>query len=330
MLWSPERNKRVRCLLCARRCSIPEGQKGFCNVRINKDGKLYTLTFGKFVTVNVDPIEKKPFFHYYPGSKSLSIASPGCNMRCKFCCNWRISQIDKVKGRSYTPEEIVKLANKNKCKTIAYTYTEPTLMFEFIYRAGKLAHRYNIKNVIVTNGYMSVDAVKKISRVLDAAVVDVKASLDPEFYKNYMEVPRIEPIYDCIKQLHKQRIFLEITNLIVPEIGDSFELNDKLASWIAEISSEIPYHVLRFMPEYQLKDLPPTPIKTLERMIDDANRRGLRYVYIGNVFGHEAESTYCFNCRQLLVKRTGFYIEQDNLVDERCPYCGFRINIVTS
>jgi len=329
MLWESLKNKKVKCYLCARKCVIDNGKRGFCGVRENREGKLFTLVFGKLTVVDVDPIEKKPLFHYYPGSKALSIATVGCNFRCSFCCNAALSQSTKIVGENYTPEQIVQLANEKGCRVIAYTYNEPTMQFEFAYRTGKLAHRYNIKNVFVTNGYMTEDAVKKISRVLDAAVIDVKASLDPEFYLKYMGVQKIDPIYECILQMKKQRIFIEITDLIVPTIGDSLEMTSRLTDWIVnELDADVPFHVLRFSPAYKLIHLPPTPVSTLEKHIDVARRNGLRYVYIGNVWGHENENTYCFNCGKLLIKRRGYFIEEINLVNSRCPACGFRINVV--
>lgn len=332
MLWEKERNG-VRCNLCARYCFITKGKRGFCRVRINKDNILYTLNYGKLVAVNVDPIEKKPFFHFYPGSKSLSIAAAGCNFRCQFCDNSQISQgvdeqAESVEGKKYTPEEIVKLAEKNNCKSIAYTYTEPTIFFEFAYKTAKLAKRSNIMNVFVTNGYITDDAIKKISKYLDAAVVDVKASLDPEFYKKFMSVPSVKPIYGALKQMKKQRIHVEITNLIIPQIGDNMELCQKLAEHVSNLKSSIPFHVIQFHPSYKLMELPPTPTSTLERCVAEARRAGLRYVYIGNVAGHDDENTYCYNCRELLIKRFGTTIEETNLVKQRCPQCGTNIDIL--
>jgi len=313
---------------------VAKGKRGFCRVRVNKDNILYTLNYGKLIAVNVDPIEKKPFFHFYPGSKSLSIATVGCNFRCQFCDNWEISQsvdeqAESVKGKKYTPEEIVKLAEKNNCKSIAYTYTEPTIFFEFAYRTAKLAKRSNIMNVFVTNGYITDEAIKKISKFLDAAVVDIKASLDPEFYKKFMSVPDVQPIYDALKQIKKQRIFLEITNLIIPQIGDNIELCRKFAEHInTNLNPSIPFHVIQFHPSYKLMELPSTPTSTLEKCVAEARKMGLRYVYMGNVPGHEDENTYCYNCRELLVKRFGMNIEKINLVKERCPNCGANIDIL--
>ena len=333
MMWELERNG-IRCGLCARRCFIAKGKRGFCLVRINKDNTLYTLNYGKLVAVNVDPIEKKPFFHFHPGSKSLSIASEGCNFRCQFCCNWEISQrvdeqSESVRGGSYTPEDIVKMAEDNGCKSIAYTYTEPTIFFEFAYDTAKLAKRSNISNIFVTNGYMTEETVKKISKYLDAAVVDVKASLDSEFYKKFMSVPNVNPIYGTLKQLKKQRIFFEITNLIIPQIGDNVELCRKFAEYTSSsLGADVPLHLIQFHPNHKLMELPPTPVSTLERCAAEARKMGLRYVYIGNVAGHDDENTYCHNCRELLIKRSGSSVEEINLVNDRCPNCGFTIHII--
>lgn len=333
MLWEKERNG-VRCILCARRCFISKEKKGFCQVRVNKDNTLYTLNYGKLVAVNVDPIEKKPFFHFLPGSTALSIAAAGCNFKCQFCNNSEFSQSlykdsDTIPGKDYTPEQVVELAEKNNCKSIAYTYTEPTMFFEFAYKTAKMAKRNNIMNVFVTNGYMTDDAIKKISKYMDAVVVDIKASLDPEFYKKFMSVDDVQPIYDCLKQIKKQRIPLEITNLIIPQIGDSIELSNKLAEHInTHLNSSVPLHILQFQPSHKLMELPPTPIATLERCVMEARKKGLRYVYIGNVAGHDDENTYCYNCRELIVKRFGAGVQEINMTGDRCPYCGANIDIV--
>lgn len=333
MMWHKERNG-IRCDLCARRCFIAKNKRGFCLVRLNKDNKLYSLNYGKLVSVNIDPIEKKPLFHFYPGTKSLSIATVGCNFRCQFCCNWNISHAidstkEKIEGEEYTPEQIVKMAEDNDCKSISYTYTEPTIFFEFAYRTAKFAHRSNILNTFVTNGYMTEDAIKKISKYLDAVTVDFKASGDPEFYKKFMSVPDVKPIFDSLKQMKKQRIFIEITNLIVPQIGDDIGSCIKLAQWVSsELNSNVPFHILQFFPNHKLLELPPTPTATLEKCIEESRRTGLRYVYIGNVFDHPDENTYCYNCRELLIKRSGASVKKINLVKERCPVCGSKINVL--
>lgn len=329
MLWHKERNG-VRCDLCSRRCFIPKDKTGFCNVRLNKDNILYALNYGKIVSINIDPVEKKPLFHFYPGSKALSISSNGCNFKCPFCCNPDISQeFSKIEGKEYTPEDIVELAEKNNCKVISYTYTEPTIFFEFAYRTAKLAHRSNILNSFVTNGYMTEEAIKKIFKYLDVATVDFKASADPEFYKKFLAVPNVKQIFNNLKQMKKQRIFLEITNLIIPQIGDDVEKCRKLAEWInTELQSDIPFHIIQFFPSHNMLQLPPTPVSTLEKCMDVSRAAGLRYVYIGNVPGHEAENTYCHNCREPLILREGIRVKKINLSKDRCPNCGVKTNVL--
>lgn len=330
MFWAKERNK-VRCNLCARRCLIPDGKMGFCLVRENRSNKLYTLNYGKLVATHVDPVEKKPLFHFYPGATTFSIACRGCNFRCQFCQNWQIShdtpseQIEK----EHTPEEIVRMAEKNNCRAISYTYTEPTIYFEFAFRTAKLAHRGNIKNIFVTNGYIAEDAVKKIAKYLDAATVNFKGSGDPETMKRFSAVADTTPMFECLKQMKKQRIHIEITNLIIPQVGDNIEQCRRLAQWVStELGSEIPFHVLQFHPDYKLTELPLTPVATLERCIEEARKTGLRHVYIGNVPGHVDENTYCYNCRELLIERAGGMVKKNSLLKDRCPNCGVRINVV--
>lgn len=332
LFWHKERNG-VRCELCARRCFIPKDKLGFCNVRKNVDNELFTLNFGKIVGLNIDPIEKKPLFHFYPGSKALSFGSPGCNFSCNFCINYELSNlekkpIEKIKCKEFSLEQIVKLAEKERVTSIAYTYTEPTIFYEFMLKCCRLARRANIKNVVVTNGYMGSEAAKKIVKYLDAIVVDFKASGDPEFYKKFMGVSDIKPIFNFLKILSKHNIHVEISDLIVPQVGDNLEEVKKLAQWISsELGSEIPFHVLRFFPSFKLLELSATPVKTLERALDEARNAGLRFVYIGNVPGHKDANTYCFNCGELLIKREGYKVRKVSLVDDRCQNCGMRINL---
>jgi len=328
MLWHRE-GKKIRCELCARRCLIPEGEQGFCKVRINKKGTLYTINYGKIVSMDVDPVEKKPLYHFYPGSPTLSLSSVGCNFKCQFCLNWEISQAEKITGKNYTPDEIVKIANQKGIKIIAYTYTEPTIFFEFAYRVSRVAKRYNIKNVFVTNGYITSDAIKKIGKYLDAVTVDFKASGNPEFYKKYMAVPDVEPIFESIKNFHKHRVFIEISNLIIPKIGDDPTDNHKLAEWIIDnLDSSEPYHLLGFSPCYKMVDLPPTNLDILEKFAMDAQDVGLRYPYVGNIWGTRFENTYCYNCGNLVIERTGMFINKIELEKDRCPNCGFKINVI--
>ncbi len=328
MLWSKE-GKNIRCFLCARRCLIPEGSAGFCRVRINKKGTLYTKNYGKIVSMDVDPIEKKPLFHFYPGSSTLSLSSVGCNFKCLFCLNWEISQSKAIKGKTYKPDDIIKIANKKDIKIIAYTYTEPTIFFEFAYRVARLAKRYNIKNVFVTNGYLTSDAIKKIGKYLDAVTVDLKASGNPEFYKKYMGVPKVEPIYEALKNFQKHRVFIEISNLIVPGIGDGPADNHKLVEWIIDnLGSSVPYHLLGFTPCFKMTDVPPTSLGVLENFAEDASNVGLRYPYVGNIWGSKFENTYCYNCRQPVIERTGIFVNEIHVDEDRCPECGFKINII--
>lgn len=328
MLWIKE-GKKIRCDLCARRCLIPEEELGFCGVRVNKKETLYSKNFGRIVSLNIDPIEKKPLFHFLPGSQTLSLASVGCNFKCQFCLNWEISQTEKITGDIYSPEDIIKIVNDKNIKIIAFTYTEPTVFFEFAYKVARIAKRYNKKTVFVTNGYLSSGAIKKIGKYLDAVTVDVKASLDPNFYKKYMSVPDVEPIFEALQNFEKHRVFIEISNLIIPGIGDDSRFHHELADWIiSNLNSSIPYHLLRFTPAYKMLDTPSTPVETLEKFINDAKKTGLRYVYIGNFWGHKSENTYCYNCGNTVIERTGFYINKINLNEDRCPNCGFKINVV--
>lgn len=329
LLWSRESGK-VRCELCAWRCLIPNDESGICGVRINQKGVLYSKNYGKIVYMDQQPIEKLPMFHFYPGSETISLASFGCNMKCKFCINSDISQKDAGRGDKYTPEEVIKLANKKGVKVVAFTYTEPTVNFEFIFKVARLAKRYNIKTVLVTNGYMTSDAIKKIGKYLDAVTVDVKASLDPEFYKNYMGVEDVNPIFTALKSFKKHRVFIEISNLIVPEVGESREFNQKFLDWIINnLDSSIPYHILAFTPSNKMTDLPLTTPDKLEKFTMDAKRVGLRYIYIGGeIIGGDFENTYCYNCGAPLIERTMSMITKTSLEGNRCSNCKSKIDIV--
>lgn len=329
LLWSRESGK-VRCELCAWRCLIPEGESGICGVRANKKGTLLSKNYGKIVYIDEQPIEKLPMFHFYPGSKTLSLASYGCNMRCKFCINADISQVKRMKGEKHTPEGIIKLANKKRIKVIAFTYTEPTVNFEFVFKTARLAKRYNIKTAFVTNGYLTSDAIKKIGKYLDAVTVDIKASGDPEFYKKYMGVDNVKPIFAALKSFKKHRVFTEISNLIVPEVGDKREFNQELLDWVINnLDSSIPYHLLSFTPAYKMQNFLQTDLEKLEKFAVDAKKVGLRYIYINSEWGgSDYENTYCYNCGVPVVTRTGFMVNKINLIGNRCPNCGFKIDVV--
>lgn len=329
VLWEPVSNKVVKCNLCHRRCLIVPGAYGACGVRFNHDGKLYTLVYGMLTAANPDPIEKKPLMHFHPGSCVLSISTVGCNFYCKFCQNWLLSQSrrDRVYGELYTPDEVVEEAVSRGCEGISYTYNEPTVFFEFMFDVAVLAKKKGLFNTMVTNGYMTPEAIKLLGSLIDAATVDFKASGNVEFYRKYMGVPQSEPIYESLIEMKKQGWWIEITDLIIPGIGDSEEDLARLAEWIAaNLDPETPFHLLRFHPEYMLNNIPPTPVKTLEKLAEIAFKKGLKHVYLGNVWGHKLENTFCPSCGSLVVERRGFYISRWGLTkDFKCPRCNYTL-----
>jgi pyruvate formate lyase activating enzyme len=329
MLYEKLENRKAKCNLCGRRCTINDNGVGFCLVRKNEGGTLFSLVYAKAISAGIDPVEKKPLSHFNPGASVVSIATIGCNFRCQFCDNWMISQEKKVAGTHFPPQNVVKAARDNGCLGISYTYTEPTVFFEYAYETAKLAHQVGFFNTFVTNGYMTPEAVKTVAPYLDAATVDFKGGGDPDFYKSYSSVPSIEPIYAALKEMKRNDIHVEITNLVIPKIGDSIEKVSELATWIRNnLGKDTPLHLLRFHPDYQMTTTPSTSIETLEKAYAAAKSAGLNYVYIGNVPGHPSENTYCPNCNELLIKRFSFEITRWSLVkDMRCPVCGQEIPI---
>ena len=330
MLYEQLSEDRVRCNLCGRRCFIQEGAVGFCKVRKNISGRLYSLNYARACSANVDPIGKKPLSHFHPGSLVMSIATVGCNFRCQFCDNWVVSQEEEIKGRDLPPEDVVRLAEEYHCQGISYTYTEPTIFFEYAYDTAILAHEEGLFNTFVTNGYMTAEAVKTISPYLDAATVDFKGGGDPEFYRKFSSVPTVEPIYVSLKEMKRNNIHIEVTNLIVPNIGDSTERIRELAGWISEnLGKDTPFHLLRFHPNYRLDNIRSTEPRTLEEAYQVSREAGLNYVYLGNLTGHRYENTYCPSCHELLVKRFSFEIVSWRITeDKRCPNCGEIIPIL--
>ena len=333
-LWEPVEGKPgyVRCNLCHRRCIIAPGRYGVCGVRKNVNGKLYVLVYGLLTAMNLDPIEKKPLMHFYPGSQVLSISTVGCNFFCRFCQNWEISQSRLEKGlygRYVEPEKIVETALKYGADGITYTYNEPTIFFELMYDTAKLAKRHGLFNTMVTNGYMTEEAVRELAPYMDAATVDFKGGGNREFYRRYMGVPDPEPIYGTLLAMKKAGWWIEVTNLVVPKVGDREEDIRRLARWIVDnLGDETPFHLLRFHPDYKMLDFPPTPVETLEKLAETARAEGLKYVYIGNVWGHPLENTYCPKCGYPVIERYGFTITAWRLTsDNRCPRCGYPINI---
>jgi pyruvate formate lyase activating enzyme len=329
MLYEKIENGKIKCNLCSRRCLIPDGLTGFCRVRKNVSGVLYSLNYAKAVAANVDPIGKKPLSHFHPGALVMSIATVGCNFRCQFCDNWDISQEKEIAGKDFPPKDVVKTAGDYGCQGVSYTYTEPTIFFEYAYDTSVLAHKQDLFNTFVTNGYMTPEAIRTISHYLDAATVDFKGGGDPEFYRRFSSVPSVEPIYEALKEMKAHNIHLEITNLVVPKIGDSIEQIKELAAWTkSNLGQETPFHLLRFHPNYELTDISSTEVKALEDAYKAAKESGLDYVYLGNVPGHRFENTYCPECGEMLIKRYSFSITKWNITDEMsCPNCGKKIAI---
>ncbi|MBI4618708.1 MAG: AmmeMemoRadiSam system radical SAM enzyme [Desulfobacterales bacterium] len=328
MLYDKSGDGKVKCSLCNHRCTIAPLKRGVCGVRENREGVLYSLVYNKAISRNVDPIEKKPIFHLFPGSESFSIATAGCNFKCLHCQNSDISQMprdqDLIPGRDLEPKEIVSQALQYNCKSISYTYTEPTIFFEYAYDTAELAHKKGIKNVFVTNGYMTKEALHKIRPYLDAANVDLKSFSD-DFYKEICGA-KLNFVLDSIRTLKELGVWVEITTLIIPTLNDGEEELKSIAEFIKEVGEEIPWHVSAFHPTYKLLDRPRTSAKTLHRAREIGLGVGLRYVYCGNIPGDEGENTYCYNCKELLIQRYGYQILKNRVKDGLCPDCEAKID----
>ena len=319
-------DNRVRCHLCNHFCTIAENKRGICGVRENKKGVLQSLVYGRIVATGVDPIEKKPLFNFLPGTESFSVATAGCNFRCRWCQNWQISQLATrdIPGHDATPEEMVGLAIQHDCMTMAYTYTEPTIFMEFALDMMKLAERAGIKNVFVTNGYTSEEALREVAPYLDSGNIDLKSFRDETYRK--LCGAKLEPVEGTIRLYKELGIWLEVTTLVVPTVNDSEEELREIARFIAEVGVEIPWHISQFYPQYKFLDAPPTPIATLHRAREIGIEEGLRYVYEGNVPGKGNENTYCYQCRELLIKRFGFNIIENRIEGGKCFNCGAEID----
>ena len=325
MLYKSRENGIVHCHLCSHHCRIEPSRFGECGVRQNIEGRLYTHAYGEVIAWNVDPIEKKPLYHFLPGSRSYSVATMGCNFHCGFCQNWQISQISqkngiKDMGHHLTPKDIVEEALKHNCASIAYTYTEPTIFFEYAYETSKLARNAGLKNVFVTNGYMTYDALDMIAPYLDGVNVDLKG-WDEDYYARLCQA-HLKPVLNSIKYIKKLGIWLEITTLIVPDENDSESDLEGIAKFIAETGVEIPWHISRFHPDYQLGLHQATPLATLEKAKKIGRAQGLRYIYLGNI--PTDTTTYCPQCGKTLVKRSPEGI-RINIKNRNCPACAFEI-----
>jgi pyruvate formate lyase activating enzyme len=319
----------VKCRLCRHGCKIDDGKKGICGVRINSEGTLYTLVYDKVVSTNVDPIEKKPLFHFAPGTKSFSIATVGCNFRCSFCQNWSISQMPhergQILGEKYTPQQIVEMAIRTGCRSISYTYTEPTIYYELARDTMIEGKKRGLLNVFVTNGYMTRDMLDDSKGLIDAANVDLKAFND-RFYTRYCKAKR-DGVMDSLGYMKQLGIWLEVTTLLIPTLNDDVQEIREMVRFIrTELGRETPWHVSRFYPQYKERNLPPTDVQALRKVRQIGIEEGLYYVYTGNVPLDPGEKTYCPGCEHLLIDRVGYDIARAEIKAGLCPKCGFRID----
>ena len=313
----------IRCELCPRRCRVAKGKRGLCRVRENRDGKYYSLVYGNPCAVHLDPIEKKPFFHVLPSSGSFSLATAGCNLQCKFCQNWEISQAspEDVFNHDVPPGMMVKLAQETKSRSIAYTYVEPTIFFEYMSDIAGLARKAGLLNVCHSNGFINPDPLKQLCKWMDAANVDLKG-FSEGFYQEVCG-GELAPVLETLKTLRREKVHLEITNLVIPTKNDDMAVLKEMCLWIRkELGADTPIHFSRFYPLYKLKTLPPTPVSTLEKAREVALSAGLEYVYVGNVPGNQAENTFCPKCKKIVIQRTGFMVSEVRLKEGKCSSCG--------
>jgi pyruvate formate lyase activating enzyme len=324
-------NGRTRCTACARYCEIPEGKIGLCGVRGVVNNRLRLFVYGTVIAGNVDPIEKKPVTHYQPGSEIFSIATMGCNWLCRYCQNYDISQRRKVEGTEMTPAQVAETAASYGAQGIAYTYNEPSIFIEFARDCGMEAHKRGIFNVFVSNGYDTPESVKEMDKFLDCITVDFKGSGKQDFVRRYIGLPNADPVFATLKELkEKTKIHIEVTDLIVPQVGDDLEQAKKLCRFVHdELGPDTPVHFLRFHPDYKMMEFGSTPVETLEKHYEVARKEGLNYAYIGNVPGHRLEDTYCPGCNKVVIGRHGFYVDAWNLDgNNRCMDCGHKIPVV--
>jgi pyruvate formate lyase activating enzyme len=331
-LYKKLKNNVVQCRTCAHYCTLAPGQRGKCGVRENIDGKLYALNYGKLIAIHIDPIEKKPFYHFLPASQSLSIATVGCNFSCLNCQNWEISQAFKeakeIPGEYVPPEKIVEIAIENKVESISYTYTEPTIFLEYALDTMKLAKKAGLKNNFVSNGFMSEESAKLVIPYLDAINIDIKGFTE-DFYQKVCGA-RLQPVLETAKLMKKSGAWVEITTLVIPTLNDDEKTFEGIAKWIFEnLGSETPWHVSQFCGtiSWKLQHIPNTPVETLEKAIKIGKKVGLKYVYIGNIPGHKAENTYCSKCGELAINRINYFVHRYDK-NGKCPKCGTNLNLI--
>lgn len=331
-LWEKLDYENIRCQNCAHYCVIAPAKKGFCGVRKNIRGKLFSLNYGIICAIEIDPIEKKPLFHFYPGTQSLSIAAIGCNFKCYACQNWRISQADLVSeeswGQELSPKQIIEIAKKNNCPSISYTYTEPTVFSEFALETMILAKKNRLKNIWVSNGYLSKKLIEKVSPFLDAVNIDLK-SFDDDFYKKYCSA-KLRPVLECLKKLKELGVWIEVTTLVIPTLNDKKIIFENIAKFIKnDLGEETPWHITQFCGEisWKLQQIPDTPQSNLIAARDIGINNGLKYVYTGNIPGQEGEDTFCPKCKQKMIDRYGYFIKRYDKKG-KCAKCKQDLNII--
>jgi pyruvate formate lyase activating enzyme len=326
MFYKNVNGQKVQCLLCPRECVISNGKRGFCRNRENQRGKLYTIVYGKPSVVDIGPIEKAPLYHFVPGHFRLCLTCASCNLRCKYCQNWHLSQksLEELSHYSYSPEEIVQQVRNQKLNSVSFTYTEPTVYYEYLYDISSIAKSMGIKTSIVSNGYINREPLSNLLNVLDAVKIDLKG-FSEKFYEEVSSAT-LKPVLESMVSVKKEKVWLEIVNLVVPTLNDDPKMIDQMCQWIREnLGVDTPLHFTRFHPDYKLTHLPPTPISTLESAYQIAKRNGLRYVYIGNVPGHIHNSTYCPSCNRKIIHRTHFDVVEMNITNGKCKFCNFPI-----
>jgi pyruvate formate lyase activating enzyme len=319
--------KGIKCKLCPQACEIKEGEVGDCRTNLHYEGKLYSITYGNPCAVHVDPIEKKPLYHFLPSTLAFSIATAGCNLACLNCQNWEISQVSPRETRNYDlmPDQVVKQAMSNNCKSIAYTYSDPVAFYEYTLDTSMLAHQQGISNLMISAGYINQDPLRRLLQYIDAGNIDLK-SFDDSIYE-MLNAGTLQPVLDTLKMFRDEGVWLEITNLLVPTWTDDMDMIKKMCDWLYDNDLHIyPLHFSRFSPLYKLTNLPQTPVSTLEKAREIALSSGIKYVYIGNVPGHEANHTYCPSCKKILIERLGFYLKQNNIAGSKCKFCNEKID----
>lgn len=319
-------HKKIRCKLCPKECVIDDRERGYCGVRENREGTYYTLVHSRPCTYHADPIEKKPLFHFHPGTLAFSIATAGCNLNCKFCQNWQISQSrpEQIRSIYMPPDKTAALAQNYDCLSIAYTYSEPTIFFEYMVDTANEGHKHNVKSVVVTAGYIAQKPLVELCNSVDAIKVDLKAFTE-KYYKEVVN-GELRPVLDSLVTMRKMNVWTEIVYLVVPTLNDSDKEFRELCKWInTNLGKDVPIHFTRFHPQYLMKNLPATPVRTLERAKEIGDAEGLHYVYIGNVPGHSAESTYCPNCGKIVINRIGYTIREINIKNNKCNNCNATI-----